>query len=184
MKPLKYLILLVIGCSTPSGRLVDSDAAVDQILIAYHFVAGGNRPAVYMVEDEHCYPDGMPGFVDPNSNKCVRGLYVQFLTHGNIYITKPGTNRLHDTSLAHEVRHWLGFQHPGLGTWPQGSWDRIWIDIANAALAEVPQADTIDLETECGPNLNQDPGIRADLPLVNPSVDLVPTVVGDNPGRD
>jgi hypothetical protein len=147
------LLALLAGCltgETPAGRLVDSAAAVDQVLLSYHFVTTGGsdwRPEVFLVRPDNCGKDGTPTFIRPDNGKCVKGLFVpEWFGPGNIYLADPGTNRFHDTSLAHEVLHFLGFDHPEPGNWGPDSPERLCINHANKVLTDLPAADKIDLE--------------------------------------
>ncbi len=143
---MKYVLVafFLTGCfaPVPDGRTVDGTNAVNCVLRAIHWVSE-DQPKIVMVQPQRECFDGtkgrIRGFVDEADGLCVYGMEYR----GDIFLTEQIGGLFSDTSLSHEILHFLGKNHPTPGNWNPNDPEWWMILAGNMALRSEPQSNRI-----------------------------------------
>jgi hypothetical protein len=133
------LLALLGACAKPpAGILVDASAPVGVVLEFYGYTET-DRPTVYLVPPDSRCPEGR--FWSEDFERCIKGLADDRTT---IYLAWAPGKAWSDTSLAHELEHFVGKHHPKDGNWAADSEVGQQIAWANALLIMAPSVNTIN----------------------------------------
>lgn len=140
MKRALFGLVMLVGCmpELPDGVPLENAQPAAEAVLKLWGIEGMAPPPVFGVVTDCAFPSGTPGFINPNTGKCVGGTQDPYRDRAIFLPVYEGA--AYSTSLPHEMAHFV-YDDPDHALQADNAGP--WIQMGRAALHAQPELDTI-----------------------------------------